>query len=277
MLASTRAELLKLRRRPAVWILGGFLLVTLALFGYLFGWLFIVREVGGDAVVVDTGEDYLRNLLPEQVVAGTLAGFAELGGAFALILGALAVGSEYGWRTLKTITTQGPSRLQVAAGKAGGLAVLVAVLALACLLVALLSSLAIAAAEEEAITLPGPVTLLGGVGAAWLVLMVWTSLGMLLASLFRGTGLAIGLGLVYVLLVEQLLLAVPFPDRLSDVFAAVLVVPNTFALALGFGDIATPGIQVEPVGAWQAVLVLTGYMVAALAVSAFLFRRREIA
>lgn len=275
MVASTRAELLKLRKRPAFWILASLLVATFVLFGYLFAYLFLVAEVGGEVAAGE--ESFLPNLLPEQFVATTLSNLAGFGGAFALILGALVVGSEYGWRTLKTIATQRPSRLALAGGKLGGVAVLVLALALACLLVALLASLAVARIENEPVALPSAAALVGGIGASWLVLMVWTSLGMLLAVLFRGTGLAIGLGLVYVLLVEQLVLSLPLPQNVSDVFAATMIGPNAVALADGFGELVLTGVELEPVGAGQAFLVLGAYLLAAVGVSAWVFQRREIA
>jgi len=273
-----RAEILKLRRRPAFWILASLVLVTLVLFGYLFTWLFIVRGVGGEDVQVADADQFLRLLLPAEFVGATVSSLSGLGAALALILGALAVGSEYGWRTVKTIAVQRPSRLGLAAGKVAGIAVLVLAIALAALLLALLASLAVAAAEGESLALPGAGRVLAGIGAAWLLLMVWTAVGMLLAALFRGTGLAIGLGLVYVLLVEQILLALPLPERIADVLAAVMIGANGTALAEGLADASTTqGLGFDPVGAGQATLVLLAYLVGSLALAALLFRRRDIA
>jgi ABC-2 type transport system permease protein len=275
--ASARAEILKLRKRPATWILTGLLLATFALFGYLFGYLFLVREIGGEAAGVAADDDYLGNLLPDQFVASTLSGLAGFGGVFALILGALAVGSEYGWGTWKTITTQRPSRLALAAGKLAGVALVVLALTVACLLVALLASLAIAGLEGEAVVLPSVATMLGGVGASWLVLMVWTAIGVLLAVVFRGTGLAIGLGVAYVLLIEQLVISLPLPDAVADVFAATMIGPNAVALADAFGELVLTGVALDPVGPAQAALVLSAYLAGALLLAGWLVSRREVA
>ena len=53
------------------------------------------------------------------------------GGAIVMILGALAVGSGYGWGTWKTVYTQGPSRAAAFGGTLLTLLVLVAGLVLA--------------------------------------------------------------------------------------------------------------------------------------------------
>jgi ABC-2 type transport system permease protein len=43
------------------------------------------------------------------------------------------------------------------------------------------------------------------VAAGWLILFMWTLLGTCLAIVFRGTALSIGLGLVWILAVENLI------------------------------------------------------------------------
>ena len=51
-------------------------------------------------------EQVLASTLPSDLVANLISGLPVFAGAIALILGALAVGSEYGWGTLKTVLTQ---------------------------------------------------------------------------------------------------------------------------------------------------------------------------
>ena len=52
-------------------------------------------------------------MLPAQLMGTMLGGFPFFGGAFALMLGVLSLGSEYGWGTFKTAYTQGPGRLRL--------------------------------------------------------------------------------------------------------------------------------------------------------------------
>lgn len=274
MTAALRAELLKLRKRPAVWILAAVMVATLVVFGYLVTYLFLVAEVGGP---VTGGVDVLPDLLPARFVANALGGLAGFGGTFGLILGALTTGSEYGWGTVKTMLTQRPSRTSVGAGKVLGLAVVALALTAAYLLTALLCSLVVAAAEGAGVELPGVGSVVGGLAAGWLVLVVWTLLGLTLAVLFRGTGLAIGLGLVYVLVLEQLAVSLPLPEALSEALRASLIGPTSLALAEGFGPLASTGmaggVVVDP---GQAAAVLAAYLVGLTALAWLLFTRREI-
>jgi len=272
--AAIGAELLKLRKRPAVWVLAAIMLASLVVFGYLVTYLFLVAEVGGP---VPADADFLPDLLPAHAVANAVSGLAGFGGTFGLILGALAAGSEYSWGTAKTIVTQGPSRSAIGAGKVVGLAAVTLVLAVAYLVTALLCSLVVAAAEGASSGLPDAATVVGGLGAAWLVLTVWTALGVVLAVLFRGTGLAIGLGLVYVLVVEQLAVSLPLPEALSDALRASLLGPSSLALAGGFGDLASTatagGTVLDP---GPAAAVLAVYLVVFLAVAWLVFTRQEL-
>jgi len=122
MIASFSAELLKLRKRPATWVLLGVVLGLTQLFGYVLpysSWLtsdqnFRTQGLDPQAVLAGT--------LPGELVPTSLGGFPVFAGALALILGALATGSEYGWGTMQTALTQRPSRLAVHGGKLAALA-----------------------------------------------------------------------------------------------------------------------------------------------------------
>ena len=75
-----------------------------------------------------------------------------------------------------------------------------------CLFVAgLIASLVIAGIEGAPATLPSAWLLVRALAAGWLILAVWAALGVLLGVLTRGTSIAIGLGILYALLVEGLL------------------------------------------------------------------------
>ena len=65
----------------------------------------------------------LPMLLPDRLVGNSLGGLPVFLGAIVLILGVLVVGGEYGWGTWKTVLSQGPTRLEVYAGKLLALAV----------------------------------------------------------------------------------------------------------------------------------------------------------
>lgn len=146
MLGSYRAELLKLRKRSAVWVLFGAGLVLSLIFGYLLPYL--GYATGDDNQQTDgiPRAEVLRGLLPERVLDNTIGGFPVFAGALALVLGAIVVGGEYTWGTLKTILTQRPGRGTLLTGQLLGLFTMLAVWVLGIFAACSLCSIAIAAA-----------------------------------------------------------------------------------------------------------------------------------
>ena len=144
-----------------------------------------------------------RRAIPDVLVPG----MPMFGGAVVMILGALAVGSGYGWGTWKTVFTQGPSRAASFGGTLVALAVVVAGLVLATVGARPRPS-SVAdrrrrgrfdrAARRSA-------ALAASYGGGVLILGMWAAAGVLLGVLARGPALAVGLGLVWSLVVENLL------------------------------------------------------------------------
>ncbi len=106
MLASFGAELLKIRKRPATWILALVWFILIVLFGYLFTYSFAAnppdRPEDQPPQVQQQEEAFneqiLNGLLPENLLENLFAnGVFSLGAAIVLILGAMAAGSEYSW------------------------------------------------------------------------------------------------------------------------------------------------------------------------------------
>ena len=282
MIASFKAELLKLRKRPATWILLGVVLALTQLFGYILpysSWLtsdqnFQTQGLNPQAVLAGT--------LPGELVPTSLGGFPVFAGALALILGALATGSEYGWGTMQTALTQRPTRLAVYGGKLAALAAsTLAIVAATFALNAAVASV-IATVESRPLNYPSLAELAEGVGSGWLILSMWAGLGALLGFAFRGVALPIGLGVVWVLGVENLVSAVadslltglrPLRDVLPGVNAGSLV----WSLAPGGGSSgeAPPGV-IDAVTGGRATLGLVLYVAAFAAAGAFLVRRRDV-
>ncbi len=202
-MASFSAEFLKLRKRPATWILALVWFSLVILFGYVLTYLFFVSAPEETTVPGLDSDSFLRALLPENFLPNVLAGFPSNGGGpITLILGALAVGSEYGWETFKTSLTQRPGRLRVFFGKMLALGALIVGFVLLAFAAGAVSSIGVALLEDGAIDWSPLIDILRAIGSGWLIAAMWTSLGVLLATLFRSTALAIGLGLVYAILLE---------------------------------------------------------------------------
>lgn len=80
MLASFRAEMLKLGKRPATWLLGGVWLAMLLTFAYLLPYF------SQDSAAPGPGGGPLADTLPTNLVTNAVGGFALFGGALAMIL-----------------------------------------------------------------------------------------------------------------------------------------------------------------------------------------------
>jgi len=281
MIASFRAEWRKLTRRPAVYVLAGILLAALVLFGYLFQWIqveFPSKNFHNDLGL--TPDQIKVALYPVNFVKNALSGVTVLGSILVLILGALAVGSEFGWGTVKTIYTQRPSRLQAFVGQIGALSVIVAGLAVAFFGLAAACSWAVIAIDGKPVVWPAAIDILKALGATWLIFECWMLFGIALAYLFRQSALAIGLGLAYVLAIEGILFRALGGFNLSwlNTVEKFFVGQNANALAGSFGSaLPTRTVSTLTLSAEQAVLVLAAYGLAFIAVAAALIQRRDVA
>jgi ABC-2 type transport system permease protein len=282
MIGSFSAEILKLRKRPATWVLLGAVLLLDQLFGYFLPYS---SWVTGDPNEQTQGLDpqqVLAGTLPGELVPTSLGGFPVFAGALALVLGALAAGSEYGWGTIQTALTQRPTRLAVYGGKLLALAALTLAIVLVTFTVNATTATAIAALESRPLDFPSPVDLARGVGSGWLILGMWCGLGALLGFAFRSLALPVGLGVVWVLGVENLVSAVadslltalqPLRNLLPGVNAGSLV----WSLAPGGGASGDPppGV-VDAVTGGRATVALAVYVAAFAVAGAFLVRRRDV-
>jgi ABC-2 type transport system permease protein len=272
MIGSVRAELLVLRKRTSTWILLGVWTALALVFAYVAPY---VRYLNGT--------ETLGDLLPQRLVGNVMGGFPFFGGVFALMLGVLTFGSEYGWGTLKTLFTQRPRRLEVFAAKLVALAVGLVPFVLAVYVVGAVASTAIGVREGADLGWPGASTVARGLGAGWLILAVWCALGVLLAVLSRGTSLAIGIGILYALVIEGLLSALASEIGVVDRLVQFFLRANAYSLVTGLGvsldDTRNngPGSFSGPfVDGGQALLVLAAYVIVFVAVSGWLLRRRDV-
>jgi len=272
---SVGAELMVMRKRASTWILLAIWAALALAFAYLVPY---ATYLNGSA------REPLVDLLPQRVVGTLMGGFPFFGGVLALMLGVLAFGSEYGWGTLKTLFTQRPGRLRVFGAKLLALAVALVVFVLVVFAVGALASSAIALREGAEIAWPSGWLVLRGLAAGWLILAVWAALGVLLAILSRGTALAIGIGILYALVIEGLLSALASQVSVLDRLVELFVRANAYSLVTGLGvssdDVANngPGSFSGPfVGGGQALLVLASYAAAFLLLAGWLLRRRDVA
>ncbi|MCH1865259.1 ABC transporter permease [Nocardioides sp. CFH 31398] len=276
LLRATRAELFRLCRWPAVWVTIGVWLVLSLLFGYVFDYLAYTTGDGFGPADGVPAQELLAGVLPAAVPSVLVQGMPMFGGALMLVLGALVAGSGYGWGTWKTAYTSGLRRTAVAGGSVLALLVLVVVAVAASVAVDLSASLVVAAVESEPVLWPAAGDLATSVGAGLAVLGMWALLGFTLGTLTRGTSLSVGLGLVWALVVENLLRGVG--ALLDPVEALTEVLPGTAAGSLvgaldGVGG--SPGV-LDVLSGPVALAIVLAYVVALPLVSLALVARRDV-
>jgi ABC-2 type transport system permease protein len=278
MIASMRAELLRLGKWPVTWVIIGIWLTLNLSFGYLFDYLSYRDAVGGgDQRVADA---LLAQLSLAEVPSTMVTGLPMFGGALVLILAALATGSGYGWSTWRTVFTQGPGRLSALGGTMLALAVLLAVAAVLTLLADLAASAVVMTVAAQQLTWPGLAALAEGLGAALLIIAMWAAAGALVGIVARSPALSVGLGLVWLLVVENLLRGVA--SLLGPLESVTDVLPGSAAGSLaGALGAATeselggaPGVLTVLTGA-ESIALLSAYLVALVTVAALLMSRRD--
>jgi ABC-2 type transport system permease protein len=282
MIQVLSAELLKLRKRPATWFIVGVWLAMNLAFGYLIHYL-IYRFgsfTGADGAAAS--ERLLATVLPAGLVTNVLGSYSLFGGAMVLILGALMTGGEYGFGTLKTLLSQGPRRHEVLGGVLAALVVVVLTLGVASFVLSAGASGVIASIESAPGAFPPATELARGLASGWLILGMWGLLGALGGIAFRSTALAVGFGLVWALVIENLIRgAAALVDGFDTVqrtlpgFNAGSLVAAFSATGQDGGAAGTPDVAAV-VGGTQAAIVLACYTVSFVLVAVILLARRDV-
>jgi ABC-2 type transport system permease protein len=281
LISSTRAELLRLRKWPALWVIVSVWLVLNVTFGYVFSY---ITYATGDVTAVGEGvppQQLLADMMPAAVPESLVAGMPMFGGAIMLIFGGLAVGNGYGWGAWKTVFTQGPGRLSSFGGTLVALGVIVTGTVVATFAVDLGVSVLIASVESQTIVWPTAAGSAEAIGAGLLILGMWTTAGVLVGTLARSPALAVGLGLVWALVVENLLRGVA--GMLGPVEAVTDLMPGTAAGSLaGALGVATqddgngtPGV-LTVLDAAPAGWLLSAYVVVFAGIALMFVRRRDV-
>lgn len=291
-MGSFGAELLKLRKRPSTWYLGISMVLVVLVFGYLLTYLLFsavpaeieqapsqdeaLAPLEGDPAE-DAMPDLLGMLLPAKLLPMVLSSINQFGGPIALILGALVMGSEYGWGTLKTVLLQRPGRTSIVVAKLLAVSLVLVVFAALAFTVGASSSSVIAWVEGGVVNWPAAAEVARALGAATVILGAWAALGIFLATLFRGTSLAIGLGLVYALVLEGLVSNLLTREDATENVQKLLLGQNSNSLAGAFGSVSQAlGAAPPPVEPVQAALMLGAYAIVFLLLTVLLFKGRDV-
>ncbi|MGB9751655.1 ABC transporter permease [Roseiflexus castenholzii] len=286
MINLIRAEWLKLSRRPLSWILLTIFLVLLVV-QVLVQFALTVSMPVRSGVVSAQFEEWRRGILFPGIFATALSHVNGLGGIFAVIFAAGAIGSEYSWGTLRTHLARDPVRERYLLAK---LATIMLALAAATLLaVALASLLGVIVAPllgaSVRISSGDLANLIMGVLRALYVLLPYVLLTVYAALLTRSLlgGLAVGLSYI---IVEAGFGALALLRVLGGVWALVYNLTigqniNTLTLmnrhAFGLRPETTAPLDLSQLPSpLQATLVVAVYSALFLFLSLHLFRSRDI-
>jgi ABC-2 type transport system permease protein len=273
-LNSYNSELFKLRKRPAVWVVFGVWLALMLVFTYVFPYLGY-RAAPGSA----TGRALLTNVLPQQLAGQAITGYPVWGGALIVVLGALALGSEYGWGTMRTMLSNRPSRMTVYTAQMAALFTSLAALVVIAFLCSALASELISVSAKGAFAGVALGSVAKSIGAGWLILCMWCTFGAALGIALRGTALSIGLGLVWFLVVENVLRAVASIIGAIGAIEKGLPGVNAGSLVAGLGGATarTSGDGVVAiVGGSQALAVVVLFLLVFGVAGGSLLIRRDV-
>lgn len=197
------------------------------------------------------------------------------------MLGVLSTGSEYAWGTVKSVLSQGPRRSAVLAGKVVALGGVVLVMVLTSYAANAVASAIVASVESQSMDWPGIAELAKGIGGGWLIAMTWCIGGMALGVVLKGTTLAVGIGLVWALVIESLVRGFASTIDAIDTLQRWLPGTNGGALAAALGaqtqsrDRGTPGVT-DVVSGTHGVVFLAAYIIAFACVAGILLQRRDV-
>jgi ABC-type transport system involved in multi-copper enzyme maturation permease subunit len=273
---SYRPELMVIGKRTSTWVLMGVMLLMTLSFAYVLPYISYKNDPSAPKAAAD-----FEKILPAHLVANLTEGMPFYLGMVALVLGAMALGSEFNWKTMKTTLLQTSNRGEVVVAKFAAIISVVGVFTVANFILGGVSSVVVTLLEDRSVSGLGIEDLVLGLGAGWLILSMWAVFGGLLATLMRGTAMAIGLGVLYGLLVQGLIgRFLTDIDGVGDISYAFLRT-NAFSLIHGLG--AVPATTGEPgafngpfVDPWQALAVLLLYVAAFAGLTGYLFRRRDV-
>lgn len=273
MIGSIKAELRKLRRRPAYLIATG-IAVAVVVVVYSLNY---AQATWSAAPAVQRALDKLA-LYPAAFVLNVIGAAFPLGAALAVVLGALASGAEYSWGTLKTVLTQRPGRLETLSGRVVAVGLYMGLLSALLYVVGAASSLAVALIDGHSVSWPSALVIVEAIGATWLILFCYAMLGMGLAFVFRQSAAAIGVGLIYIVLLQTIF--VRFVGGLGAAYHWVIKVfdgENSSSLIHSFGSVI-PDLHKPPelMSATEATMVLAAYAVLFVFASAMLIWRRDV-
>jgi ABC-type transport system involved in multi-copper enzyme maturation permease subunit len=264
MIRAIRSELTRLKN--PYFILGGVGLMTV--FGVL-ATLIVFLTAGNGSSAGSPGPPGSEGVTIKALEAsdGMFAGIQNIGsmlGIVALAIWAIFVTSDYASGLIRLLVQAEPSRWRLLGGKVVALTGFTCLATLVTTVVVLVVSpgvASLAGVSTDAWSSGLLHTALTGYVDLTLSVLLWGVVGLFVGMVTRSTGLSIGIGIGYLLVFEGLVSMVL--DNASK------WLPGSAFSAIGSGGSADMTYG-------TALLVAAGYAVAAIAIAAVTFRRRDI-
>jgi ABC-2 type transport system permease protein len=286
MINLIRAEWLKLSRRPLSWILLILFLVLLVA-QILTQFALTLGMPVRSGIVSAQFEEWRRGVLFPGIFATALSHVNGLGGIFAVIFAAGAIGSEYSWGTLRTQLARDPARDRYLLAKLTTIMLMLATATLLATLLAALLSAVLSPILGSAISItPGDLmNLIVATLRALYVLLPYVLLTAYATLFTRSVLGGVAIGLSYII-VETGFGALALLRVLGGVWALVYNLTigqniNTLTLmnrhAFGLHPETTAPLDLSQLPSpLQATIVVAVYSALFLAFALILFRRRDI-
>ncbi|MFD0560383.1 hypothetical protein FB566_4388 [Stackebrandtia endophytica] len=267
------AELYGIRHRGSYLAASAVWLLQIVLFAYVANYVVSLTLTDLDANQIQAMKD---SVLPAGITGAVVGSLPMYGGPVMIILGALMGAGDQRAGMLRTVLSRYPERGRFMSAKLVALTLLVGALMVVTFLVAFICGLTVAVIEGTQWSLPPVADLAAGLGAAWLIGVAWAVFGFAIAVLTRSLAGTIAIGLLWALVVEQVL------HGLAGVAAALE--PVRGALLSGASAVlaeAVGGTGGMPAGAPDLSLpvgigVLAAWIVVGGTVAVVVFRRRDV-
>ena len=278
------AELYKLRKRLMSRVL---LYVLVGIIIVLYFLLLAVSKVSmpghGPGEIAD-----IQNLLGLPVaIPFALFIASSLGSVLAVILVASCIGSEYNWRTIRTILISSESRFKLLGAKLISTGIFILIGMIIAVIAGFIMSLITTAIGGYAFDF-GFMT--GGYiwdqfaqfWRTFFVLIPYSLVGFLLAIVGRSAmpGIALGIGVLFLesIITTFMTLAGGWVARVPDFLLAanVRAITSLADLPSGFDQMGGGDVITQLPGTTHAFVTLTIYSVAFLAIAFYVFRRRDV-
>jgi ABC-type transport system involved in multi-copper enzyme maturation permease subunit len=260
-----RADLRKLMRRPASWVVWLILIVLIAL---------VYLGIGASAGQVTNAQQraQIEAFLKDEAAFRTLLGFlVGLGGLLGVAYAGAVAGADWSWGTLRVAFARGESRTRYVLTSFVAVAIVIGIALLGSYLIG--AGLVMLGATMAGVSTGLPsasfvAALPELLGRAWFGLLAQAALGFAIATVARSQLAGIGVGIAVYVAEQFVALAIPSQARYLPFTAAASLVQTPEQAAFAGVTLLEPAV---------ALLLTSGYFIGALLVTVLVIERAQIA